>query len=293
MPISLIALSPLSTALITAAALGVACALLSIIVVLRRWAFIGEGIAHAGFGGAGTAWLLALAFPTATWLAHSATIHASAVIFALLVALAIASVTRRGHVQVDTAIGIFLVASLAWGFIAFDIYRHRSGGQLPPDWDQYVIGRLSTLSIAHLIGAIVACVVVCATLALLWKEILAYCFDPELAEIAGVRVGFVHLVLLLLMTLTITIGTRLTGSLLIVALLVLPGATAMQLSRNMNRILLISIVTGVVGALAGPLLHHRYRFIPEGPAIVLTLVLLFTVAYATARLRRQAIHHST
>lgn len=286
MPLPLVTLSPLPTALITAAVLGVACALLSVIVVLRRWAFIGEGIAHAGFGGAGTAWLLALAFPAAaTWLNHSATIHAFAVFFALLVAVAIAWVTRRRHVQVDTAIGIFLVASLAWGFVALDIYRSRSAGSFPPDWDQYVIGRLSTLSTAHLIGAVVACLGVCVTLALLWKEIMAYCFDPELAEIAGVRVGFIHLVLLLLMTLTILVGTRLTGSLLIVALLVLPGATAMQLSRNMNRILLVSSFTGVAGALAGPLIHHRYRFIPEGPAIVLTLVILFALAFAIARLR--------
>src|SRR4029450_11740027 len=105
-------------ALVTACALAAACAVLSVLVVLRRWAFIGEGIAHAGFGGAGTAWALSLLFPAAAWLHHSAAIQAIAVLFFLAVALAIGFVPRHGDVDVNTAIGIFLVASLAWGFVA-------------------------------------------------------------------------------------------------------------------------------------------------------------------------------
>ena len=56
-------MTPLQISLITSTAIGLACASLSVFVVLRRWAFIGEGIAHAGFGGAGTAWILSLLLP--------------------------------------------------------------------------------------------------------------------------------------------------------------------------------------------------------------------------------------
>src|SRR3954452_5335917 len=99
--------------LLVAAAMSVACAVLSVFVVSRRWAFIGEGISHSGFGGAGTAWLAALAFPAVferAWVPY-----AGVVVFGLGTALAIGYLTRRQRVDSDTAIGIFLVASVAWG----------------------------------------------------------------------------------------------------------------------------------------------------------------------------------
>jgi manganese/iron transport system permease protein len=105
--------SNFGSALLVAASMAVACAVLSVFVVARRWAFIGEGISHSGFGGAGTAWLLALAFPAAfdrPWVPY-----AGVVVFSLGTAVAIGYLTRRNRVDSDTAIGIFLVASLAWG----------------------------------------------------------------------------------------------------------------------------------------------------------------------------------
>src|SRR3954465_9728302 len=97
-------------ALLTAAALGVACAILSVVVVLRRWAFIGEGIGHAGFGGAGTAWLAALLLPN--WFDRPWMPYVAVVVFCVLTSLAIGYVARGQRVNADAAIGIFLVASL-------------------------------------------------------------------------------------------------------------------------------------------------------------------------------------
>lgn len=279
-------MSGLWFSLVTAAALGVACAVLSVVVVLRRWAFIGEGIAHAGFGGAGTAWLASLLFPGAAWLTEPWGIAASAVAFCFAVALAIALLTRRQDVHLDTAIGIFLVASLAWGFVALEVYRSARNGAMPPEWGEYLLGQMARLTARDMVGAIVAGGAVLATLGLLWKEVWAYCFDPVLAEASGVRVGFVHTVLILLVAVTIVLGMRLTGSLLVVALLVLPGATALLLSRRLGTVMLIACVVGLAGAVAGPLAHFAWRAVPAGPAIVLTLVLEFAAAFAWSRLRR-------
>src|SRR5260221_9536085 len=101
--------------LLAALAMAAACAVLSVFVVLRRWAFIGEGISHSGFGGAGMAWLLAAFVPAwdKPWLPY-----AFVVIFCIATALAIGRLSRSGRVSSDAAIGIFLVASLAWGFLA-------------------------------------------------------------------------------------------------------------------------------------------------------------------------------
>src|SRR5438067_650324 len=105
--------------LLTAIFISLACAVLSVPVVLRRWAFIGEGISHSGFGGAGIAWLLALLVPA---LDDARFTYAAVVIFCLITAWIVAAMTRSQRVSFDTAIGIFLVASLAWGFLAQHIY---------------------------------------------------------------------------------------------------------------------------------------------------------------------------
>src|SRR5438094_6420901 len=100
--------------MLATASLAIACACLSVFVVARRWAFIGEGISHSGFGGAGLAWLIMLAAPALAeqhWLAYAAVI-----VFCLATALAIGYLSHGSRVTGDAAIGIFLVASLAFGF---------------------------------------------------------------------------------------------------------------------------------------------------------------------------------
>jgi ABC-type Mn2+/Zn2+ transport system permease subunit len=282
------AVATLEMAILTAAAMGVACAVLSVFVVLRRWAFIGEGIAHAGFGGAGTAWLLALLFPSATFLVHPAGVFAVAVVFCLLTALAIGWVSRQERVRVDTAIGIFLVTSLAWGFIASRIYTTVHTGHTPPDWDAYLWGHLRLMPPAFTVAVVIVCAAVLSVVTMLKKEIVYYCFDPALAEVSGVRVGFVHYLLIVLVTLTIVLGMRMMGSVLVTALLVLPGATGLLVSRQMKVVMAVAVGVGLVGTIAGPLINERWRFIPEGPAIVMVMVLLFSIAYCWRQIPKRA-----
>lgn len=276
-------MTTLELSILTAAAMGVACAVLSVFVVLRRWAFIGEGIAHAGFGGAGTAWLLALLFPSATFLMHPAGVFAVAVVFCLLTALAIGWVSREERVRVDTAIGIFLVTSLAWGFIAQRIYTTVHTGHTPPDWDAYLWGHLRAMPPAFTAAVVVVCAAVLAVVTLLKKEIVYYCFDPAMAEASGVRSGFIHYLLILLVALTIIIGARVAGSVLVTALLVLPGATALLLSDRLRTTVAGSVVVGLAGAAAAVLVRWRYPLVPMGPAIVLAMFALFLLAYAWSR----------
>ena len=274
-------MTTLELSMLTAAAMGVACAVLSVFVVLRRWAFIGEGIAHAGFGGAGTAWVLALLFPSAAFFLHPIGIYAVAVVFCILTALSIGWVSRQERVRADTAIGIFLVASLAWGFIASGIYTQHHTGTPPPEWDTYLQGNLRRLPPAFAVAAVVVCAAVLSVVLMLKKEIVFYCFDPALAEVSGVRVAFVHYLLIVLVTVTIVLGLRMMGSVLVTALLVLPGATGLLVSRKMKLVIGTAIAVGLIGAVGGLLINEEWRFIREGPAIVMVLVLLFAIAYVS------------
>ena len=281
---------PLATApslaptLITACALAVACAALSVFVVARRWAFIGEGIAHSGFGGAGTAWLLALLFPALDGPEMQWLPYLGVVVFAVLTALAIAAVTRHGRADSDTAIGIFMVASVAWGFVAREAYLvHRHA--VPKGWNTFFFGDPGQADPQFVVTACLVSLAVVATVWLMGKEILAYCFDPATAEASGVHAGFVHYLLILLVTATIVIGSRVVGSILVTALLVLPGATSLALSRRLSVAIGGAVGLGLAAAAAGVLASRHVPYLTTGPAIVLVLFAAYVLAFLARRLR--------
>ena len=92
----------------------------------------------------------------------------------------------------------------------------------------------------------------------------------------------------LLIGLVMVIGVRVIGSLMVTALLVLPGASALLVSRRLHVVIALSLATALIGAIVGLLLNARWSYLPIGPAIVLTLVAQFVVAYAVGRSGRVA-----
>ncbi|HET6250578.1 MAG TPA: metal ABC transporter permease [Tepidisphaeraceae bacterium] len=269
--------------LLTATAMALSCAVLSVFVVSRRWAFIGEGIAHSGFGGAGTVWLLILIFPSLGNEGREWLPYCGVVVFCIATAIGIGYFTRSGKINSDAAIGIFLVASLAWGILAQYIYRHVRGVD-PVGWDTFLFGDMRGLSAQFALGAVSLCVAVVAVVVGLGREIVAYAFDPTTAEASGVRVGFIHYLLMILVALTIVIGVRLAGNVLVTALLVLPGATALMLCRTLRSTMVLSLAVALIGTVGGLCIHFWKPFIPTGPAIVLLLFGEFVIGYAVEKL---------
>lgn len=281
------AISPFAASLVVAVSVGAACAVLSVLVVAKRWAFIGEGIAHAGFGGAGTAWLMAMMFPGAAWLADDAVVYGVSIAFCFAVALGIAAFTRRRRAAVDTVIGVFLVTSLAWGFLAYGLYA-RQTGHMPPQFADYLgFTPLRGLSGSFVVLSVVVCAGVLGVVWAMWKELLFYGTDEHQAEVSGVRVGLVHYGLILLVAAVIMVGMRLMGTVLVVALLVLPGATGLLLGRTTRGVWGVSMGVGLAGAMSGPLINRGLPFVAEGPAIVLVLFVMFCVALGVNRLVRR------
>jgi ABC-type Mn2+/Zn2+ transport system permease subunit len=271
-------------ALAATTAMAVACAGLSVIVVARRWAFIGEGIAHSGFGGAGVAWLIMLAAPrlvSATWLPQLAI-----VVFCLLTALGIGSVSRSNRISADTTIGIFMVASLAFGFLVQQIFRQATNGLEPPGFPEILFGRFSGISVTYSVAAIFVSLAVIVALVTLAKEILYYCLDPLAAQASGVPAGFVHYLLMVLIALTVVIGIPITGSVLVTALLVLPGATGNLISQNLRHVIATSVTVAMIAAVTGVSVSLSVTrvHVPAGPVIVLLLFAMFVATYLAKRM---------
>jgi ABC-type Mn2+/Zn2+ transport system permease subunit len=240
---------PFAATVLVACAIAAACAVLSVFVVSRRWAFIGEGISHSGFGGAGAAWLIMLAAPS---LANSAWMpYAAVVLFCVATALAIGYLSHGNRVTGDAAIGIFLVASLAFGFLARQIYLHVRHVE-PAAFEALLFGGDSGLITAR--GAVA---IVCVSLALLvtvaavGKEILAYAFDPLMAQASGVRSAAIHYLLMLLIAIAVMVGMPVIGAPLVTALIVLPGVTATQLSQRLKTVIALAVAAAVIAAVIG------------------------------------------
>src|SRR5690606_37426086 len=116
----------------------------------------------------------------------------------------------------DAVVGIFLVASLAFGFSAQHLYVHLDPTHRQPwGFDRVFLGNISDVSTTYTLAAVGICFAVVAVVSVLWKEIVSYCFDPHGAHVGGVRTGWMHYLLILLVTVTIIVGMHIAGALLI------------------------------------------------------------------------------
>ncbi len=259
-------------AIVALLAVAPACAVVSVFVVLRRWAYLGEGISHAGFGGVGTALLLSGAIP---WLAQPVYVYLFAILFCLATALAVGWISWGSGVSGDAAIGIFVAATLAWGFVCFSIHGNSGNG----GWDLWLLGDVQRITAGGALMAVGLSIAVVLIVIAFGRQIVFYSFDPILAQVSGVPAMFGHYLLILLVALVIVVSMKLAGNLLAPALLVLPGATGLAISQRLRGVMIASIISSCLAAMAGLALTVHFAHLPPGPAIVLVMFIEYIAAH--------------
>lgn len=275
-------------AVIAGAAIATLCSVLSVVVVLKRMAFIGEGLSHAGFGGIGTAVFLGLMG-----------FHQDLLVLAFCVAMAagIGLLTRRRRLEPDSAIGIVLVGAMAWGIFMSDLRRNVQGAgwyvhwfgrpQAPPNLEDLLFGSLVAVGRSDMILAIIVAAILLVVLSMFYKEIVFFCFDEEVSRVYGVRTTLIHYLLLVALAVTVVLTIRLAGFVLVSAMLVIPGSTALLVSKKFGHALLFSWVIGLFGTLAGILLSLESGDISSGACVVGVLCLLFGFVFVGQSLFRR------
>ena len=259
-------------AVLGAVVISAVCSLLSVYVVLKRMAFVGQGISHSAFGG----FALGVLLFGGTANAESK-IYAVALVFCVAVAVLIGVTTRHSRVSEDSAIGIFFAASMALGIIFFKMSRGYN-----QDVTSFLFGSILALTQSELwlIGGLALAVAL--PLLLLQKELLYYTFDEGMAAVSGVPVAALHYLLLILLALTVVVSVRMAGIVLISAFLILPGAIANLLTLRFHRMVVVSVAVGLSTTLAGIALSWLTDW-PTGASIV---VLQFAVFCAVFLLRK-------
>jgi ABC-type Mn2+/Zn2+ transport system permease subunit len=266
-------------ALVVGLAVSVLCSLLSVFVVLRRLSFIGQGISHAALGGVGVAAALGLLGISG---GASLTVMQMGVVFGFCLASAvlIGWMSRRGGVQADTAIGIVLVVAMSLGAV---LIRARSGARAV-SWESFLFGSLLGVTNLDAAASLGVTLISCAALWLARRPLLHWAFDPLSASSLGVSGQGMSLLLMTLLSLATVTTMKLAGVVLTTAMLVLPGAAALKLSSRWRSVLVLAVVIGLAGVLAGLTLSYEFDLAP-GASIVLTLAGLFALAWGAETIK--------
>ncbi len=239
---------------------GVACAVLSAFVVWRGMAFVGDALAHAILPG------IVAAFMTGISL------FVGALAAALLAALGIGVLTRGGQMKEDTAIGVMFTGFFALGILLL------SKVTTYQDLTHILFGDILGVSRFDLLAMLAVVVVVLLVVALFYKELLVSSFDPGHAVAIGLSPELVRYGLLLVIALTVVAAIQTVGVVLVLALLVTPGAAASLLARRLPVIMALGALFAVIAAFAG-LYASYYANVASGASIVLTLTAIFMIVF--------------
>ena len=247
----------------------VACASLSAFVVWRGMAFVGDALAHAILPGIVVAYALGIS------------LFIGALGAAVLAVFGIGLFSRRGHLREDTAIGVIFAGFFALGiFLLSRMVSFQDLGHI-------LFGNILGVAAGDLVAMAIVVALVIAGVAVGFKELLVTPFDPSHAVAIGLSPELLRYGLLMLLALTTVVAIQTVGVVLVLALLVTPGAAASMISRQMVRIMGLSIVFAIVATIVGFYASY-YANVASGSAIVLSLTVIFLVAWGVGQRRRSA-----
>ena len=256
-------------ALIAGVLVSLCAALLGVSLVLKRYSMIGDGLSHVSFGALAIAVALGM-----TPLYFSIPVVVLAALFLLRMA-------SHPHWNSDAAIAVMSASSLAIGIIVIS----RTTG-MTTDVDNYMFGSVLAMSKADVALSVVLCAAVLVLFILFYHKLFAVTFDESFSRATGLKVERYNTLLAILTALTIVLGMRMMGAMLISSLVIFPALTAMRLFKSFRSVVLCSAVTSVTCFCAG-LTASFVLSTPVGASVVAANLGLFLLSCLAAALRKR------
>ena len=254
-------------AFVEAIAVGLLCSIMGTYVVLRKLSFIGDGIAHASFAGIVIAYLRGLDY------------YIGAAVVAVITALGIGFVHRRGRISLDTTIGVLFTGAFALGVFLMSQQKNYA-----VDLQSFLFGDILSVGVTDLALILALGIVVAVAIIVLFRPLLYTTFDPVVADASGIRAAPVEYVLLVMLALTIIVALQAVGIVLVAALLVTPAAAAYQLTSRFAPMMALSALLGVASTVGGLYLSYFLKS-SSGATIVLVATALFFLAIGLKQAR--------
>ncbi|MBF2065848.1 MAG: metal ABC transporter permease [Calothrix sp. C42_A2020_038] len=250
-------------AVCVSALVGVVCAVLSCYVTLKGWSLMGDAISHAVVPGVVISYMAGIPFAI------------GAFIFGYATTVTIGFVKEKTRVKEDAVIGVIFTGFFAFGLVL--ISRARSN----VDLFHILFGNVLGISNGDIIQTVIVSIITLATVFVFQKDLLLFCFDPNHARSIGINTQFLYYMFLSLMSLTVVAALQAVGIILVVSMLVTPGAIAYLMSDRFNYMIGTAIFASVFSCVFGTYISY-YLDGATGGCIVVLLTILFFVAMVFA-----------
>ncbi|WP_336662085.1 metal ABC transporter permease [Leucobacter sp. USHLN154] len=247
-------------AIMTTTIAAVVCALLSCWLVLTGWSLMGDAVSHAVLPGVVLAYLVGAPFAL------------GALIFGFLAVALIGAIRDTSRVKEDAAIGIVFTTLFALGLVLISVTPSQT------DLTHIVFGNILGVSDADLLQIAALAAIAFAVLMVKRRDLTLYAFDPTHAHAIGLSPRFLGALLLGLLALTSVVALQVVGVILVVAMLIIPGATAYLLTNRFHRMLIIAPVLSAICSVTGILLSY-WMDAASGGLVILVQGSAFALAY--------------
>ncbi|MCF0137234.1 MAG: metal ABC transporter permease [Oscillospiraceae bacterium] len=243
-------------------------ALLGVSLVLKRYSMIGDGLSHVGFG--------ALALAAALNLAPLSV----AVPLVIAAAFLLLRISENGRIKGDAAIAMISGGSLAFGVILVSMTTGMNA-----DVSNYMFGSILSLSSADTVLGAALSAAVLLLFILLYPRIFAVTFDESFAKATGTRAERYNSVIAVLTAVTVVLGMRMMGALLISSLIIFPALTAMRVCRSFRSVTVCAAVLSVLCFVIGLCASYAFE-LPAGAGIVAVNILAFALCSLAAYIKK-------
>lgn len=246
-------------------------ALLGVSLVLKRYSMIGDGLSHVGFGA------LAIA------MAMNASPLQVSIPVVVLAAFLLLRLSDNSKIKGDAAIALISTGSLAVGVM---VVSFTTGMNV--DVCNYMFGSILAMSKDDVKLSIILSIIVLILYVLFYSKIFAVTFDENFAKATGTKAGLYNMLIALLTAVTVVLGMRLMGALLISSLIIFPSLTSMQIFKNFKSVVISSAILSVLCFIAGIIISYVYVS-PAGASIVSVNIIAFLAFSAIGFVSRRTI----
>lgn len=264
----------MTRALIVGILISLCSALLGVSLVLKRYSMIGDGLSHVGFGALAVAAVLNFSPLT---VAIPTTIIASVFLLKL---------STSSKIKGDSAIAVISTSALALGVIIVSVFGTNT------DLNNYMFGSILSLSSADTITGIIVTLMVSILFVFFYHRIFAVTFDEEFAQATGTKVNLLNTIIAILTSLTVVIGMRLMGTLLVSSLIVFPPLSAIRLCKTFKGVTVCSALISIISFTLGLILSYIFSF-PTGATIVITNLLIMLICIVIRKIKDTAKRKAT
>ena len=263
-------------ALIVGTLISLCSALFGVVLVLKRFSFIGDGLSHVAFGAMAVAAIIGITDNMLIVLPIT-----------VLSAILLLRTGQNAKIKGDAAIAMVSVGALALGYLLMSIFS--SSSNVAGDVCGTLFGSSSiiTLSAADVTLCIVLSILVIALFLLFYNKIFSITFDEDFAKAIGTKTSLYNLFIAVITAVIIVLAMNLVGSLLISALIIFPALSAMRIFRSFKGVIICAAIISVLCSLAG-IVASILASTPVGPTIVAVDILIFAVCYAVGKISRRA-----